>query len=62
MSTVGHNAKRVGAEVLADMLAGYGVTEPGVGAPIDASMDVTEVGESALGGTMVEIRLPRAAD
>src|SRR6186713_379360 len=26
MSTVGHNAKRVGAEVLADMLAGYGVT------------------------------------
>ena len=26
MTTVGHNAKRVGAEVLADMLAGYGVT------------------------------------
>jgi acetolactate synthase-1/2/3 large subunit len=26
MSTVGHNAKRIGAEVLADMLAGYGVT------------------------------------
>lgn len=26
MSTVGHNTKRVGAEVLADMLAGYGVT------------------------------------
>src|SRR5512138_1603350 len=26
MSTVGHNPKRVGAEVLADMLAGYGVT------------------------------------
>ena len=26
MSTVGHNIKRVGAEVLADMLAGYGVT------------------------------------
>ncbi len=26
MSTVGHNAKRVGAEVLAEMLAGYGVT------------------------------------
>src|SRR5260221_5344406 len=26
MATVGHNMKRVGAEVLADMLAGYGVT------------------------------------
>jgi len=26
MSTVGNNARRVGAEVLADMLAGYGVT------------------------------------
>ena len=26
MATVGHNAKRIGAEVLADMLAGYGVT------------------------------------
>src|SRR5882762_1595954 len=26
MSTVGHNVKRSGAEVLADMLAGYGVT------------------------------------
>src|SRR5712691_5982458 len=26
MVTVGHNTKRVGAEVLADMLAGYGVT------------------------------------
>ena len=26
MSTLGHNAKRTGAEVLADMLAGYGVT------------------------------------
>src|SRR5471032_1240471 len=26
MSSVGHNTKRVGAEVLADMLAGYGVT------------------------------------
>src|SRR5690242_5558027 len=26
MTTVGHNARRVGAEVLADMLAGYGVT------------------------------------
>jgi len=26
MATVGHNTKRVGAEVLADMLAGYGVT------------------------------------
>src|SRR6187397_3494385 len=26
MTTVGHNAKRAGAEVLADMLAGYGVT------------------------------------
>jgi acetolactate synthase-1/2/3 large subunit len=26
MSTVGHNTKRVGAEVLADMLASYGVT------------------------------------
>ena len=26
MATVGHNARRVGAEVLADMLAGYGVT------------------------------------
>lgn len=26
MSTVGHNAKRTGAEVLAEMLAGYGVT------------------------------------
>ena len=26
MTTVGHNTKRVGAEVLADMLAGYGVT------------------------------------
>ncbi len=26
MSTVGHNTKRTGAEVLADMLAGYGVT------------------------------------
>ena len=26
MTTVGHNAKRIGAEVLADMLAGYGVT------------------------------------
>ena len=26
MVTVGHNAKRIGAEVLADMLAGYGVT------------------------------------
>src|SRR5689334_9165606 len=26
MVTVGHNARRVGAEVLADMLAGYGVT------------------------------------
>lgn len=26
MSTVGHNAKRVGAEVLAEMLDGYGVT------------------------------------
>jgi acetolactate synthase I/II/III large subunit len=26
MTTVGHNARRIGAEVLADMLAGYGVT------------------------------------
>ncbi len=26
MSSIGHNAKRVGAEVLAEMLAGYGVT------------------------------------
>ena len=26
MATVGHNTKRTGAEVLADMLAGYGVT------------------------------------
>jgi len=26
MATVGHNARRIGAEVLADMLAGYGVT------------------------------------
>jgi acetolactate synthase I/II/III large subunit len=26
MSNIGHNTKRVGAEVLADMLAGYGVT------------------------------------
>ena len=26
MATVGHNTRRVGAEVLADMLAGYGVT------------------------------------
>jgi acetolactate synthase-1/2/3 large subunit len=26
MATVGHNTKRVGAEVLADMLSGYGVT------------------------------------
>src|SRR6202166_4507118 len=26
MTNIGHNAKRVGAEVLADMLAGYGVT------------------------------------
>src|ERR1043166_1580575 len=26
MATVGHNARRVGAEVLADMLAGYGVS------------------------------------
>jgi acetolactate synthase-1/2/3 large subunit len=26
MTTPGHNAKRIGAEVLADMLAGYGVT------------------------------------
>src|SRR6202790_4959597 len=26
MATLGHNAKRIGAEVLADMLAGYGVT------------------------------------
>ena len=26
MATVGHNIKRIGAEVLADMLAGYGVT------------------------------------
>ena len=26
MATVGHNTKRIGAEVLADMLAGYGVT------------------------------------
>src|SRR5258707_2002287 len=26
MTTVGHKVKRVGAEVLADMLAGYGVT------------------------------------
>jgi len=26
MTTVGHNTKRIGAEVLADMLAGYGVT------------------------------------
>jgi acetolactate synthase-1/2/3 large subunit len=26
MTEIGHNAKRVGAEVLADMLAGYGVT------------------------------------
>ena len=26
MTTLGHNAKRTGAEVLADMLAGYGVT------------------------------------
>jgi acetolactate synthase I/II/III large subunit len=26
MATVGHNTKRVGAEVIADMLAGYGVT------------------------------------
>src|ERR1700751_3768887 len=26
MTTVGHNARRVGAEVLADMLAGYGVS------------------------------------
>jgi acetolactate synthase-1/2/3 large subunit len=26
MATVGHNQKRIGAEVLADMLAGYGVT------------------------------------
>ena len=26
MATAGHNARRVGAEVLADMLAGYGVT------------------------------------
>jgi len=26
MATVGHNAKRIGGEVLADMLAGYGVT------------------------------------
>ncbi len=26
MSSIGHNTKRVGAEVLADMLAGYGVT------------------------------------
>ena len=26
MSSIGHNAKRIGAEVLADMLAGYGVT------------------------------------
>src|SRR4249919_564739 len=26
MATVGHNARRVGAEVLAEMLAGYGVT------------------------------------
>jgi acetolactate synthase I/II/III large subunit len=26
MSSIGHNTKRIGAEVLADMLAGYGVT------------------------------------
>ena len=26
MSTMGHNIKRTGAEVLAEMLAGYGVT------------------------------------
>jgi len=26
MTSIGHNAKRIGAEVLADMLAGYGVT------------------------------------
>ena len=26
MTTVGHNTRRLGAEVLADMLAGYGVT------------------------------------
>ena len=26
MAAVGHNTKRVGAEVLADMLASYGVT------------------------------------
>ena len=32
-----------------EVLAGYGVTEREVGAPIDASMDVTEVGDSALG-------------
>jgi hypothetical protein len=36
-----------------EVLAGYGVTEREVGAPIDASMDVTEVGDSALGVKVV---------
>jgi Lactate racemase N-terminal domain len=41
------------AEGQREVLAGYGVTEREVGAPIDASMEVTEVGESALGVKVV---------
>jgi len=41
------------AEGQREVLAGYGVTEREVGAPIDASMDVTEVGDSALGVKVV---------
>jgi hypothetical protein len=45
-----------------ELLANYGVTEQSVGAPIDASMDVTEIGTSAEGIRVVTSSRALAAD
>lgn len=50
------------AEGQAGVLAGYGITEPGVGAPVRAQMDVVELCRAELGFPVYLDRLAAAAD